>query len=72
MLGGFNPVLGKIWTNLNFGLKMSFKMLTQLLGLSIFDHNPAFFRVRKQHELLNQLSVLLMSKTHLAKLFEKV
>jgi len=31
--------LGKIWTNSNFGLKMSFKMLTQLLGLSIFDPN---------------------------------
>jgi len=46
MLGCF-----KIWTNSNFGLKMSFKMLTQLLGLSIFDpnlglNNPAFLECR--------------------------
>jgi len=31
----FNPTLGQIWTNPNFGLKMSFKILTQLqLSLS--------------------------------------
>jgi len=30
MLGCFNPNLGKIWTNPNVGLKMSFQILTQL------------------------------------------
>jgi len=31
----FIPTLGQIWTNPNFGLKMSFKILTQLqLSLS--------------------------------------
>jgi len=35
MLGCFNPNLGQIWTNPNVGLKMSFKILTQLqLSLS--------------------------------------
>jgi len=32
MLGCFNPILGKMRTNPNFGLKMSFEMLNQLLG----------------------------------------
>jgi len=36
MLGCFNPILGKIWTNSAIGLKMSFKNVTQWLGLSIF------------------------------------
>jgi len=35
MLVCFNPILGKIW-------KMSFKMLTQFLGLSIFDPNLGY------------------------------
>jgi len=35
--GLFNPILGQIWTNSNIGLKMSFKNVTQWLGLSIFD-----------------------------------
>jgi len=30
MLGCFNLILGKVWTNPNVGLKMYFKMLTQL------------------------------------------
>jgi len=37
MLGCFNPILGQIWTNSNIGLNMSFKNVTQWLGLSIFD-----------------------------------
>jgi len=49
MLGCFNPNLGQIWTNPNVGLKITFKnfnfsrffdyILTQHLGLSIFDPN---------------------------------
>jgi len=48
MLGCFNPNVGQIWTNPNVGLKMSFKMLTQLqLSLStihFFNYifNPTF------------------------------
>jgi len=35
MLGCFNPNLGQIWTNPNVGLKIEFKVLTQLqLSLS--------------------------------------
>jgi len=30
MPGSLNPNLGKIWTNQNVGLKMSFKNVTQL------------------------------------------
>jgi len=37
MLGCFNPILFQIWMNSNIGLKMSFKNVTQWLGLSIFD-----------------------------------
>jgi len=61
MLGCFNPNLGQIWTNPNAGLKMQLKnlqlkfeitILTQHLGLSIFDpnlvsNNPALFRVQE-------------------------
>jgi len=36
MLGCFKPILGKIWTNPDIGLKMPFKNVTQWLGLSIF------------------------------------
>jgi len=34
MLGCFNPNLGQIWTNPAIGLKMSFKNVTQWLGIS--------------------------------------
>jgi len=35
MRGCFNPKLGKIWSNPNVGLKIQFKILTQLqLSLS--------------------------------------
>jgi len=37
MLGCSNLILGQTWTNSNIGLKMSFKDVTQWLGLSIFD-----------------------------------
>jgi len=37
MLGCFNPTLVQIWTNPNAGLKMYSKIVTQWLGLSIFD-----------------------------------
>jgi len=37
MLGCFNPILGQTWTNSNIGLKMSFKNVTQWLGVSILD-----------------------------------
>jgi len=36
MLCCFNTILGKIWTNPAIGLKMSFKNVTEWLGLSIF------------------------------------
>jgi len=43
MLGCLNPNLGKIWTNPNVGLKMSFKILTQLqLSLSTVHFCIAF------------------------------
>jgi len=43
MLGRFNPILGKIWTNPAIGLKMSFKNVTQWLGLSIHSKNAGLF-----------------------------
>jgi len=33
MLGCFNPILGKIWTNPIVGLKMEFINLSQVLGI---------------------------------------
>jgi len=42
MLGCLNPILGQIWTNSNIGLKMSFKNVTQWLGLSVFDPQIVF------------------------------
>jgi len=36
MLGSFNPIWGKIWTNPAIGLHFLIRFFTQWLGLSIF------------------------------------
>jgi len=54
MLGCFNPNLGQIWTNPNVGLKMLFKILTQIFTFNCkcfnYIFNPAFWVETTQHD----------------------